>query len=169
MSRAAARVDSHGVLVPLERQDTALWNAQLIAQGEGHLLRAHQAGRIGRFQLEAAIQSAHCARKATGDTDLVALRTLYDGLMSIAPTAGASVSRAAVIGQTEGAQAGLDALDAIDQAITARFQPAWATRGHLLSRAGRKREARDAFATALSLTTDSAERAYLNARSAELG
>src|SRR5690606_23361644 len=61
LARAPARRDATGALVPLPDQDPAQWHAGLIERGEAHLRRAHALGRVGRFQLEAAIQSAHCA------------------------------------------------------------------------------------------------------------
>jgi predicted RNA polymerase sigma factor len=160
LSRAGART-ADGAQVPLHEQDTALWDAGLIAQGEAWLRRAHSFGRIGRFQLEAAIQSAHSARALSGSTDWVTVRKLYDALVRLAPTLGARVSRAAAIAHTDGPAAGLEALDAITDAAVERFQPAWATRAHLLAEAGRSAEAADAYATAISLTTDPATRAYL--------
>jgi len=166
MARAAARTDADGRFVPLGEQDTSLWNADLIARGEAHLLRALARADIGRFQLEAAIQSAHCARRSTGATDWPAVRGLYDALITLAPTLGALVSRAAVIGEIDGPEAGLAALDDVvmmsgaDAAVT-RFQPAWATRAHLLALAGQTTDATAAFQRAISLTTDAAARDYL--------
>src|SRR5690606_8826597 len=68
MARAPAR-GSADTFVPLEQQDTRLWDRDLIAQGEHLLRRARALDRIGRFQLEAAIQSVHCDRAASGRTD----------------------------------------------------------------------------------------------------
>jgi predicted RNA polymerase sigma factor len=155
LSRAAARVGG----IPLDRQDTGLWDAALIAQGESLLRRAHSFDRIGRFQLEAAIQSVHCSRVDGGETDFVALRRLYEALVLVAPTLGARVSLAATVGEIDGPEAGLAALDAIE---APRFQPAWATRAHLLVAAGRTDAAREAYAKAISLTTDPVTRARLN-------
>jgi RNA polymerase sigma-70 factor (ECF subfamily) len=74
---------------PLDRQDTSLWDRSLIAEGESLLLRAHSFGApLGRFQLEAAIQSAHCDRARTGAVDHAAIVALYRGLVAIAPTTG---------------------------------------------------------------------------------
>jgi RNA polymerase sigma-70 factor (ECF subfamily) len=160
LSRAGARA-SQNEFVPLEEQDTSQWDAGLIAQGEWHLRRAHTFGRIGRFQLEAAIQSVHCARVTTGVTDWHALRRLYTALVSIAPTLGARVARAAAIGRADGAANGLAALDEIDDVAVQRFQPAWATRAHLLAELGRVEEAMQARAKAISLTTEPAVRRYL--------
>jgi RNA polymerase sigma-70 factor (ECF subfamily) len=164
-ARAPARVRD-GMLVPLDEQDTTRWDSALIAQGEALLSRAHAFGRIGRFQLEAAIQSVHCARAVTGETDWAALRRLYTGLLSVAPTLGAQVSLAAVASRIDGPAAGLAALDTIGSAE--RFQPAWATRAHLLASLGRWQDAADAYAKAISLTAEPALRTYLAERAADL-
>ncbi|HEX6964275.1 MAG TPA: DUF6596 domain-containing protein [Gemmatimonadaceae bacterium] len=154
--------------VPLDEQDPTLWDAALIALGERHLHRARALGRMGRFQIEAAIQSVHCARATSGVTDWRALRTLHAALVSIAPTLGARVAYAAAVGRVEGAQAGLAVLDAIDDDAAQRFQPAWATRAHLLAEAGRTEEAVRAYERAISLTTESGARSYLERRRARL-
>lgn len=163
LARAGARGMAEG-FVPLEEQDAALWDAELIALGEEHLRRAHALGRIGRFQIEAAIQSVHCDRAVTGTTDWAALRKLYGALVSIAPTLGARVAFAATVGRIEGPEAGLAALDEITDAALRRFQPAWATRAHLLAETGRMDEARRAYEKAISLTTEPGVRRYLEGR-----
>jgi predicted RNA polymerase sigma factor len=164
LARAAARQDEEGRFVPLDEQDPRRWDASLIASGEAHLRRASSVGRLGRYQLEAAIQSVHCARRDTGTVDLPALRALHEGLVRIAPTLGAMVSLAAVIGELDGPEAGLAALERIQASMTERFQPAWATRAHLLAQAGRAAEAATAYERAIALTTDPAARAYLESR-----
>lgn len=170
VSLSLARGPARGTadeFVPLDEQDPSLWDATLIASGERYLHEARALGRIGRFQIEAAIQSVHCARATSGVTDWRALRTLHAALVTIAPTLGARVAHAAAIGRVEGAEAGLTALDAIgDEA--GRFQPAWATRAHLLVEAGRANEAAGAYARAISLTTDKGARSYLERRQSQL-
>lgn len=164
ISLSLARTNARGSadeFVPLEEQDTTLWDTELIAKGEWHLRRARTLGRIGPFQLEAAIQSAHCDRARTGQTDWNALRKLYDALVRIAPTLGARVAHAAAVGRVDGPIAGLVALDAIDDAAVQRFQPAWATRAHLLAQAGRAGDAAHAYAKAISLTTEPGVRRHL--------
>lgn len=94
-SRAPARVARPWP--PLDQQDTDLWDRALIAEGEALLRRAHQLGApLGRFQLEAAIQSVHCDRARTGAVDRDALLKLYRGLIAIAPTKGAREAMAAL-------------------------------------------------------------------------
>jgi RNA polymerase sigma-70 factor (ECF subfamily) len=159
-ARAGARRDRHGGFIPLDEQDGALWDDALIALGENMLRRAHAYGRPGRFQYEAAIQSAHCARRP----DLDALRKLYRALQRVAPSLGAVVALAAVDGQIDGPDAGLRALDAIDDRAVERFQPAWATRAHLLAQGGRPGPAAEAYRTAIALTTDPGVAEYLRDR-----
>jgi RNA polymerase sigma-70 factor (ECF subfamily) len=167
LARRAARGLSDE-FVPLDEQDTALWDAELVAQGERYLHRARALGQIGRFQIEAAIQSVHTARATSGLIDWRALLTFHAALLSIAPTLGARVAYAASIGRVDGADAGLRALDAIADQAVQRFQPAWATRAHLLAEAGRAEEAMRAYERAISLTTDHGARRYLERRRAQL-
>jgi predicted RNA polymerase sigma factor len=94
-SRAPARTGDPWP--PLDEQDTALWSRELIAEGEALLHRASALGRpLGRFQLEAAIQSVHCDRARSGTLDREALLKLYRGLVAVAPTRGARDALAAV-------------------------------------------------------------------------
>ncbi|GFG49138.1 DNA-directed RNA polymerase sigma-70 factor [Mycolicibacterium agri] len=156
-ARRPARRGADGCFVPLDRQDTTRWDIALIARGEALLRRAHGFGRPGRFQYEAAIQSAHFTRPR----DLAALRKLYRALLRVAPSLGAAVALAAVEGEIDGPEAGLRQLDAITQPAVERFRPAWTTRAHLLAEAGRSAEAADAYRMAIGLTGDPGVEAYL--------
>lgn len=155
-ARSAARTGGEEY-VPLSEQDPATWDAALIAEGESLLRRAATLGHPGRFQLEAAIQSVHCDRARTGETDWAALHRLYTALVVLAPTLGARTALAVAIGRIEGAAAGLAALDAIDDPAVARFQPAWAARAELSGNPG-------ALSKAISLTTDPRVRRWLESR-----
>lgn len=166
LARTAARTVG-GRAVALDEQDTELWDAELIARGEQYLARAAALDRVGRFQLEAAIQSVHCARAATGVTDWAALRDLYERLVALAPTLGARVAFAAALAHTAGPDAAILELDLLGEAA-ARFQPAWATRAHLLAQLGRAVEARTAYDRAISLTTDAPTRHWLEAARRDL-
>ncbi|SFR95197.1 RNA polymerase sigma-70 factor, ECF subfamily [Microbacterium sp. cf046] len=93
-SRAPARAERPWP--PLDEQDPALWDPDLIEEGRALLRRASALGDpLGRFQLEAAIQAVHCDRARTGELDADALVTLYRGLVAVAPTAGARAALAA--------------------------------------------------------------------------
>src|SRR5829696_2842165 len=163
-ARRPARRTADGDFIPLDEQDTGLWEGALIARGEALLRRAHGYRRPGRFQYEAAIQSTHCARASQGKVDLHALRKLYRALLRVAPSLGAAVASAALDGEIDGPDAGLRALNAIDDPAVERFQPAWATRAHLLRQAGRAAEAADAYRRAIELTADPRVAEYLFCR-----
>jgi RNA polymerase sigma-70 factor (ECF subfamily) len=166
-ARAPARVDAGGRFVPLADQDPSLWNPDLIRRAHEHLRAAHARGQLGRFQLEAAIQAVHCARGRDGTTDWPALLTLHRILHAVAPSLGSGVALAAVTAEVDGPAAGLATLDALLAEAgqhARRFQPAKATRAHLLDQLGRREEAVAAYESAISLTHDTAERQYLGHR-----
>jgi RNA polymerase sigma-70 factor (ECF subfamily) len=164
LARAGSRTGSEGGFVPLDRQDVSSWDRVLIQQGEAYLHRAFDAGRPGRFQIEAAIQSNHCARIHSAETDWSALEKLQTELVRIAPTLGARVALASIVAESKGLETGLQVLDAIEDWSIERFQPAWATRAHLLDSLRRTAQAERAYEKAISLTTDLATRSYLTDR-----
>jgi predicted RNA polymerase sigma factor len=168
-ARRPARRTADGAFIPLDEQDTSRWDTALIARGESLLRRAHELGRPGRFQYEAAIQSAHCARLAQGRVDHHALQKLHRALLRVAPSLGAAVASAAVDGEVNGPAAGLRALDAITDPAIERFQPAWTTRAHLLAEAGRVADAAEAYRRAIELTADPGVAEYLSRRLQETG
>jgi len=167
-SRAAARRSAGGDYVPLDVQDTARWNHALREQAEQLLRHAAGLDALGAYQMEAAIQSAHCARRLGAQVPADALVSLYDGLIALRPSIGARVSRACAVAAAEGPAAGLQALDAIEATEVASYQPYWAARAHLLGAHGAIPDAREAYARAAGLSSSAAVRAYLAAASARL-
>ncbi|MFK7965417.1 MAG: RNA polymerase sigma factor [Burkholderiaceae bacterium] len=160
-ARRPARFDERGQFVPLSEQDTRRWDRPLLQQAQQLLARASQQNQLGRFQLEAAIQSVHADRAVTGHTNWQALHQLYEGLIQIAPTIGAAVGRAAAIGQSLGPTQGLAAMSRIDQDAIREFQPAWATKADLLTKDRQFEAAKNAYDQAIVLTHEPALRAHL--------
>ena len=151
--------------MPLSAQDPARWDAAAIDEAEAVLLRASASRRIGRFQLEAAVQSVHAARRRTGRTDWPAIVELYDGLLTLTGSPIVAVNRAVALGERDGPAAGLAMLDALAaDADLAAYQPFWAARADLLARLGRWTEADAAYAHALALEPDQAAREFLAER-----
>jgi predicted RNA polymerase sigma factor len=160
-ARRPARRAEDGCFVPLEEQDVTRWDPAMISRGEALLARAYAQHRPGRFQYEAAIQSAHCSRVSRGPVDAETLRTLHRALVRTAPSLGAEVALAALDGEIDGPAAGLQALDALTDPAIERFQPAWAVRAHLLARAGRVDEAARGYRRAIEATSDPGVAEYL--------
>ena len=167
-SRATARRGDAGDYVPLDVQDTARWNPAMRDQAEQALRAAASMHAPGAYQIEAAIQSAHCARRLGAQVPPEALVALYDGLLALRPSIGAQVSRACAIANAAGPAEGLRALEALAPADIASYQPYWAARAHLLAAGGLAAEARGAYARASGLSTSAAVRAHLAAAAARL-
>jgi RNA polymerase sigma-70 factor, ECF subfamily len=161
-ARRAARRDAGGAYVPLEEQDVGLWDDSQIALAEQLLRQANAGGPTGRYQLEAAIQSAHIARRLTGAATWPAVVSLYDHLLALTRSPVVMLNRAVALAEVEGPDAALAAIEplASDKRMLG-YQPYWAARGHLLARVDRRSEAAEAFTAAIGLTTDEAVRAYL--------
>ncbi len=165
-AREAARRDDAGAYVPLSAQSRAHLDRRQIGEAESLLARAATFGRPGRFQLEAAIQSAHLAPLFDAPLDDAAIVTLYDRLLLVAPTLPVLVNRAAAIGRHRGPREGLAEADAIPSASVRDYQPWWALRAYLLSALERHDEAREARARAIGLTEDAAVRQWLQQQDA---
>jgi len=163
-ARRPARRGTDGAYIPMAEQDTRLWSISMIGEAERLLSSAAKHGRSGRFQLEAALQSAHIEGILAGHIDWHAIAVLYEGLVRTAPTVGALVGRAAAVAEAEGPAAGLAGLEGIPTGLTTGYQPYWAVRAHLLGRLGRSAEALDAFSRAIALTEDHAIREFLERR-----
>jgi RNA polymerase sigma-70 factor, ECF subfamily len=161
-ARRAARRSPAGGYVPLSEQNPALWDAVALDEAEQLLHRAGRHRRIGRFQLEAAVQSAHAARRFSGRTDWPAILELYDGLAELTGSPVVAVNRAVALGMTAGPTAGLAALDELARdPRLASYQPYWAARADLLARLGWRAMANAAYARAVELEPDPAVRHFL--------
>jgi predicted RNA polymerase sigma factor len=160
-ARRDARRNANGFYIPLSQQDTRLWSQSTIDEAECELAKASKFKQLGRFQLEAAIQSIHTQRAVTQQVNWEALALLYEGLIQFSPTLGALVSRASAIAKVKGVDLGLATLDALDPETVKTYQPYWALKAHLLKQLGRNSEARQAYSRAIGLTEDAAIREFL--------
>jgi RNA polymerase sigma-70 factor, ECF subfamily len=165
-ARRDARRDAQNGFVPLDAQDPARWDATLIDEAEALLFSASRMGAPGRFQLEAAVQSAHAARRLTGKTDWTAIVSLYDALLALTGSVLVAINRAVALAAhvdgARGAAEGLAVLDALkDDARLDEYQPYWAARAALLARAGSARAAAEAYRRAIGLESNPAVRRFL--------
>ncbi|WP_225616738.1 RNA polymerase sigma factor [Variovorax sp. 38R] len=164
-ARTAARRTEAGAYVPLDQQEITRWDHALLAEAEHHLRIASAMQSLGPYQLEAAIRSAHCERRAGAPVPPEVLVSLYEGLLALRPSIGAQVSLACALANARGPETGLRALDAIPSDEVASYQPFWAARAHLLAAGGARVAARQAYDRAIGLSSNGAVRAYLHAMS----
>jgi RNA polymerase sigma-70 factor (ECF subfamily) len=168
-ARRATRRDIEGEYVPLAEQDPSRWDHAMIGEAETLLRRAGAMRVVGRFQLEAAIQSAHVVRRQTGRADWMAIEQLYAVLASMTDSPVVTINRAIAVAETRGAAAGLELLDTVSgDSRVAEYQPYWAARAGLLARAGRITGADDAYRRAIGLEPDPAVRRFLMTKRAGL-
>lgn len=168
-ARRDARRDGAGEYVPLSAQDPATWNAPMIDTANALLRQASAFNAIGRFQLEAALQSAHVHRCQTHRANWDEVVQLYDALLAIAASPVIAVNRALALAERDDPQAALDALAPYaDDARLADYQPYWAARADLLARAGMRAQAFEAYDLAIGLEHDPAVRRFLQRKREEL-
>jgi len=168
-ARRAARRNAAGDYVPLGDQDPKLWDQGLIDEAEVALHRASRLGEIGRYQLEAAVQSAHVVRRLGGAADWAAIERLYAALEGLTGSPVVAINRAIAVAEIDGAAAGLALLDRVaDDTRLTDYQPYWAARAELLARKGDAAAAHEAYRLAIGFETDPAVRRYLQQRLAAL-
>jgi RNA polymerase sigma-70 factor (ECF subfamily) len=162
-ARKQARSDAAGAFVPLAQQDVQQWDRAAITQADQLLWTAAQQRRPGPFQLEAAVQSAHCHRLFFGHTPWHAIDQLYRQINAYFPTQGARVAGAVAMGEAGDAASGLAQLALMDSTSTQSFQPWWVARAHLLGLQGGASsvQAEQALHMAIGLTTQPSVKNYL--------
>lgn len=160
-ARKAARWGVDGAFVPLKDQNAALWERAKIIEAEDLLLRASKLNRLGRFQIEAAIQSIHVQAPITGTTNWAALRSFHELLLSHRPSVGAFVSYAAVLQAMGQGRAALDVLVSLDRADISTYQPFWVTLAAAHRASGEGDAADAAMERAIGLTENPKVRAFL--------
>ena len=166
-SRRAARVGPGGELVLLEAQDRARWDRGAIGQALPLVDRALTLRRpTGPYALQAAIAAIHAQAPTPAATDWRQIELLYGELARVLPSPVVALNRAVAVAMADGPAAGLAAIDALAGALD-DYHLLHASRADLLRRMGRRAEAAAAYARALELATNAAERRFLAARLAE--
>jgi RNA polymerase sigma-70 factor, ECF subfamily len=169
-ARRSARRDSSGAYVALEEQDVTEWRADLQAEAEALLLSASRMRRPGRFQLEAAIQSAHAVRKRRGEADWIAIAILYEALASLTGSPVAHLNHAAALARRDGVEVGLNALETARARFPdlTSYQPYWALLADLNAKLLRAEAARAAYDEAIARERDQAVVQFLRKRRADI-
>jgi RNA polymerase sigma-70 factor, ECF subfamily len=162
-ARRAAQFDGCGRFLPLGLQNPGDWDGTLIAEAEAALWRAAGLRQPGPFQIEAAIQSAHAQRRATGHTPWRAIVQLYGLLLAHHPSLGARVGQAVALAEAGRPAEALAALDALPAESVRNYAPHWVARAHVLKLAGAPGRA-EALQRAIGLSDDPRLRAFLTAQ-----
>ena len=168
-SRRAARQGPAGEMIPLVEQDRSRWDRALVAEGTALVTTAIARGRIGNYQLQAAIASLHAEAPDVERADWPQILALYTLLLGVTGSPFVALNRAVAVAMVHGAAAGLSELDRLAaEPVLARGHRLDAVRAHLLLRHGDRAAAREAFVCAAERAVDPAERDYLRQRAAGL-
>jgi RNA polymerase sigma-70 factor (ECF subfamily) len=167
-SRATTRQTPYGEIVLLEDQDRAFWNRDLIAEGTALAQLAFAAPPVGTYTIQALIAATHAAAREATDTDWRRIVSLYDLLVQAEPGPITELNRAVAVAMRDGPDAGLALIEPLVTGPLATYRFAHAARADLLRRKGRKEDARATYERALELTSQSAERRFLERRLAQL-
>lgn len=161
-ARRPARRGADGEYIPFAGQDSGLWDWRMIEEAEALLRRSSALAAPGRYQLEAALQSAHVHRRHSGVDNWAAVAQLYDALWALTGSPVVAINRALAIAELDGPAAALAAIEQVaGDPRLAEYQPYWAARAELLSRTGSYSEARRAYAIAIGLERDPGVRSFL--------
>ncbi|HTO08444.1 MAG TPA: sigma-70 family RNA polymerase sigma factor [Myxococcota bacterium] len=168
-ARRDARVDASGAGVPLEEQDRTRWDHAQIAEGRSLAAALGPPEASGPYALQAGIAAHHVAAASFAAIDWRAIAALYGHLLRLQPSPVIELNRAVAIALADGPESGLALLDAPELAESlVSYPPYLMARADLLRRAGRGREAVEAFRAALASAATAPERAYLERRLREL-
>lgn len=168
-ARRAARVGPAGALVPLDRQDRRRWNQQVIAEGATLLTSALRRGKLGPYQLRAAIAATHDRAKTWEATEWSDILGLYDLLLGITRSSVVALDRLVAVVMVHGPREALQQLDALQSdSLLAQSHRPDALRAQLLQRLGRRAEASACYLRAAQRAGSAAERNYLAAQAALL-
>ena len=165
-ARRASRTTADGALVLLADQDRALWDGELVAEGQELVRRCLRRDQPGPYQLQAAINAVHSDAPSAAATDWPSILALYDQLLALQPTAVVALNRAVALAEVDGPQAALDEVERLDLEDFHLFH---AVRADLLRRAGRDAEAAEAYVAAVDRAENAAERDFLRRRRDGLG
>jgi RNA polymerase sigma factor (sigma-70 family) len=167
-ARRPARTGPDGELVPLAEQDRAKWDQALVAEGVALVSAALPKGKVGEYQLQAAIAAVHDEAASAEDTDWSQILALYGLLEQMTANPMVRLNRAVALAMVDGPAAGLRLLESLDEPL-ADHHRLDAVRAHLLEMSGDHKAAIVHYRTAAGRTTSVAERDYLTTRAARLG
>jgi RNA polymerase sigma-70 factor (ECF subfamily) len=162
-SRRQARADPSGDLILLGDQDRSLWDREAIEAGIALLERSARFGRPGLYQLQAAIAAEHAIAKSPEQTDWARITELYDGLLDVYPAPVVRLNRAVAVAESDGPEEGLAALEDLERDLSG-YHAFHLARSDMLRQIGDQRGADVELALALGLTTNDAERRFLEGK-----
>ncbi|WP_299029576.1 DUF6596 domain-containing protein [uncultured Sulfitobacter sp.] len=156
-SRNKSRVSNDGATVPVSEQDHALWDAELLREGQELLARAVERRAPGAFQIKAAIADCHMETPAP---DWAQMLLLYQSLWRFEPTPVVALNWAVVLAETGQPELALQKLNELKD-VLGDFQPWHAASASILRKLNQPKKSAQAYAEAINRAPTDADRLFL--------
>ena len=164
-ARLPAKLDASGDLSAMVDHDRSRWDAARITTGLELLRRSARGDEVTPYHLEAAIAAEHASAPTLAQTNWASIVSLYDRLLALTPSPVVALSRAIAIAERDGPEAGLAALDSIEDRERLASYPFYrAARGELELRRNDRAAAGAHFRAALAIARSEPERRFLRRR-----
>jgi predicted RNA polymerase sigma factor len=164
-ARMPSRVDESGSLSLLPDQDRALWNLDLIREGQLLLEQSATGEEVSEYHVEAAIAWCHSSAPTAQATNWAQIVALYDTLLRLRPSPVIALNRAIAIAQHAGPEEGLAAIHAIEASDRLHSYPFYPMAlGELEFQCGRRDRAYQHFKAALELARNPTEQRFMASR-----
>jgi predicted RNA polymerase sigma factor len=161
-ARRSTRVDAHGRLLRLQDQDRTRWDRSAIAEADALVLDGLRGGRPGRYVLQAAIAALYAEAPTYEETDWAQIVEVYDALLAVWPSSVVALNRSVALAEVSGPVVALTEIERLELGGELDgYQYLPAVKADLLRRVGRTQDAAAAYARALALTDNGAERTFL--------
>ena len=166
-ARREARTGPTGELVPLASQDRSRWDRQKVTEGLALLDGAIGRGRVGEYQVQAAIAALHDRAASADATDWPQIAALYRILEELTGSPIVTLNRAVAVGLADSPASGLAVADSVAGRLAGNYRLD-AVRAYLLELNGDFQAAAASYHAAASHTPSLPEQRYLMAQAARL-
>jgi RNA polymerase sigma factor (sigma-70 family) len=162
IARQESRFTEDGVQ-RISEQDRSKWDLDAINSAHELIVSSLQAGRPGRYTLQAAIASLHAQAPSFDEVDWPQIVQLYNELLLVWPNPVVQLNRAVALSKTAGPEIALKEVEILERDHRLdQYQYLPAIKAYLLEQLGRTDEAERARSRAFELSANEVERAFLS-------
>ncbi len=166
-ARAQARSSAEGELILLAHQDRTRWDRQAIIESQVLVEKALRMGRVGPYQIQAAISALHNQAASYEETDWTQIRLLYQTLLRQQDTPVIRLNYGIALAKEFGAEHGLRFIETLRPSLT-DYLPFYAAIGALHRDLGQHAHAIGAFEHVVRLSDNAAVSAHFKAQICQL-
>lgn len=163
VSRFNARVNEHGEIIDMAKQNRSLWNKDFIRKGIEYLEKSIESANTSKYQILAAISAHHCTASGDETTDWKSILSLYQHLSAIDRSPVVLLNKAVAVSKVIGYKQAIDDLLLLESNAHLNTYPHYYSAiAELYLQQNNKIKARLYFDKAISLSRNQQETNYLN-------